>query len=281
MKFLAQRGPIASALWALLAACDDTLLVGRTGGTAGATSNAICLPSRCGGATLACGDCLDNDADGLVDAADPDCLNACQPSEANFLDAKIMEANRCAQDCYFDGDLGPGNDGCQWPLECDPLRDAQNARGKCSYDPSFIVKVGARDLTCAELSATQEPGCVLSCLPLTPNGCDCFGCCKPPGLDHAVWLGSQDDAGNPTCSAATLGDPALCRPCTQVPSCLNTCDACEVCVGRATPTANCDPQTRCTNGRPPCGQPGDASCPNGNYCVSGCCVDTSASSLGK
>lgn len=72
-----------------------------------------------------------------------------------------------------------------------------------------------------------------------PDGCDCFGWCKP---------------------------------CTQVPSCLSSCETCELCVGKATLPSSCTSQT-CTSSQA-CGLPGQAACPAGQYCITGCCQTT-------
>jgi hypothetical protein len=75
---------------------------------------------------------------------------------------------------------------------------------------------------------------------LVPNGCDCFGCCElPAGGGRTVFLGSEPRNGAPRCSPATVSNPDSCRPCTQVTACLNTCERCEVCIGRPRPPADC------------------------------------------
>src|SRR5690606_11999292 len=81
-----------------------------------------------------------------------------------------------------------------------------------------------------------EPNCGVGndarCAELTPNGCDCHGCCNVPGAAGAVLLGSVDSAGASTCDNAGLGDPARCAPCEVDPSCFNDCAECELCFGR-------------------------------------------------
>src|SRR5690242_6920212 len=44
----------------------------------------VCFQATCQGKLYACGDCMDNDGDGKVDADDPDCLGPCQNSETGF-----------------------------------------------------------------------------------------------------------------------------------------------------------------------------------------------------
>jgi hypothetical protein len=152
--------------------------------------------------------------------------------------------------------------------------------------------------------------CLDLCLPLTPNGCDCFGCCTFPemegagddGSDGYVWIGHMDDPG---CQLDNVTEPAACPPCTPDPSCLNGCGYCEICVGKPTipddcfPTVTIDggvlpdggpvpdagitidsgtlpdggtPPPRCPPELQACGLPGDPPCPRGTYCITGCCM---------
>ncbi|NCT11979.1 MAG: hypothetical protein GW767_04415, partial [Rhodobacterales bacterium] len=41
----------------------------------------ICYKTTCAGKLLECGDCVDNDGDGLVDWRDPECLGPCDNTE--------------------------------------------------------------------------------------------------------------------------------------------------------------------------------------------------------
>jgi hypothetical protein len=86
-----------------------------------------------------------------------------------------------------------------------------------------------------------------------------------------VWLGSEA-GGEGTCTLDVLDDPALCRPCTQVAACLNTCDTCEICIGKPELPPECTVQI-CENGEQVCGQPGQDPCPAGYFCVTGCCQE--------
>ncbi len=95
--------------------------------------------------------------------------------------------------------------------------------------------------TCAELDAAQSQTCTDYCGPLTPNGCDCFGCCElPAGGGKYVWLGSEiNDVGS--CSLKDVADPTKCQPCTPVQACLNKCEKCEICLGKPTLPPECFP----------------------------------------
>ncbi len=216
------------------------------------------------GTTPQCADCVDNDGDGRVDWQDPECAGPLDNDEKTF-GTGIPGDNKdaCKQDCFFDGNSGQGDDGCEWNLKCDP---ANTSPGQCAYDPNFKNCPGQ-----------QSQKCIDFCQKLTPNGCDCFGCCAvtlPGGGTKNVTLSS-------TCSLADIDDPAKCAPCTLSTSCVNDCGTCELCIGKTTlppecaqnapPDSGTGGQT-CSEGLPVCN---DAlPCPVGLYCVTGCCVAT-------
>jgi hypothetical protein len=129
--------------------------------------------------------------------------------------------------------------------------------------------------TCDEL-LTQPSSCLDVCVPLTPNGCDCFGCCElPSGSGSFVWIGATV-GGVGRCDSQNLDDPTKCKPCTPVPSCFNDCKRCEICIGKPTRPSDCDGsppgQGQCPPGLAECGGEQSVTCEAGRYCVSGCCV---------
>lgn len=241
-----------------------------------------------------CSDGQDNDADGKIDAADPDCVSPLDNDESSLstgIAGDNMDA--CKQDCFFDGNSGSGDDGCDWNLKCDP---ANTNPGQCSYDADF-----------RNCRTEQSQKCINSCRKLTPNGCDCFGCCTVPGLSYPIRLTS-------TCSSATFGDPTKCPMCTQSASCTNDCGRCELCLGKTSIPADCGSTgtggasgTGGMNGMGgatgtggntgggsgggsggsggptpdcgpylPCGPDGldPAACTGGTICITGCCIPT-------
>jgi hypothetical protein len=207
------------------------------------------------GRTYQCGDCRDNDEDGVADARDPDCLGPCDNTE-DTLDAGFANSGKCGLDCYFDRDGGQGNDGCLWDRRCDSLAGSDL---ECSDAP----------LNCGAVSK-QSDQCRTRCQPLVPNGCDCFGCCTFDG--RSVYVGTLKD-GKPVCTREALNDPALCAPCRPVADCQNPCTGCEVCVGEVAPPANCGGTSiRCSTGVKACRDHSD--CGSLAYCLTGCCVDT-------
>jgi hypothetical protein len=89
------------------AACSRSIEVATVGEQPRAgDADAGCNLTECDGVVLECGDCEDNDADGLSDAEDPDCWGACHDSEANW-----APRQQCSNgSCFFDRNCGLGND---------------------------------------------------------------------------------------------------------------------------------------------------------------------------
>jgi hypothetical protein len=151
------------------------------------TGGGPCVPVACNGHIYECGDCLDNDGDGKIDSEDPDCLGPCDNTENSYYGGIPGQNNAgCKMDCYFDQDTGAGNDDCYWDHRCDPHETDPNyypehdEGNKCEYnsDPNFTPP--ASPFTCSQMYNTQSTACHDYCGPLTPNGCDCFGCCELP-----------------------------------------------------------------------------------------------------
>ncbi len=232
----------------------------------------FCTVATCQGKVYACGNCLDDDGDCRVDSDDPDCLGPCDNTEDSYYGGIPGQNNSpCKSDCYFDQDTGAGNDDCYWSHKCDPLEVPPNyppEGDKCAYDPN--ANIAGYSGTCATAETTQSAQCLSYCGPLTPNGCDCFGCCAIPGAPTTVWLGSENPPGTGSCNVNTVADPTMCKPCTQVPACLNPCGHCEICVGKPTLPSDCLTQI-CPTGAEPCGLPGQAPCAAGKSCITGCC----------
>ena len=264
-----------------LAGTGGTSTTSGTGGASassgtGAAGEGPCQMSYCQGKLYHCGNCMDDDGDGLIDSADPECTGPCDDTEDSYFGGIPGQNNSpCHEDCYFDQDTGAGNDHCYWNQACDmrskmpdypPSGDA-----RCVYDEN--ARTAGTTATCADLRATQDPSCLSYCLPLAPNGCDCFGCCELPADSGSyVWIGSADRTGG-TCTPDKVSDPTACHPCTPVQSCFNACDPCEICVGRTAPAPSCSGSgtSQCQGGATPCGQPGQAGCGSNEYCVTGCC----------
>ena len=259
-----------------------------TGGTGAVGGTGGCHIIQCDGRTTLCGDCMDNDGDGLIDNDDPECLGPCDNYEGEELLSGVggETGEQCKADCYFDFGNGAGNDDCHWSRSCDPLEP----KVQCVYDET---KLGGNDCP-----VTQSQLCEDVCTPLTPNGCDCFGCCTfpelaglgPDGGTGYVYIGSESG-----CTFETVTDPIFCQACTPAGNCLNTCERCEICLGKPDIPADCFPGTggsggsggtggsggmagsgggeRCPVGKQVCGLAGDDPCPGGSFCLTGCCTD--------
>jgi hypothetical protein len=218
----------------------------------GTTGGSVPMPVACEGKIWECGDGIDNDGDGAIDGGDKECTSPCDDRENSFQTELPGMAKDCKNDCYWDPESGVGNDGCEYSLEC----DAQNpgAQIKCGFDEVCDPKITAQ--------------CLDVCVPIIPNGCDCFGCChiETPNGMRDIYLGSS-----PLCS---LGNLDACESCTFQEGCQNPCeeDKCEQCFGQSEPPEGCGPAT-CDPGVMPCevDQNGVHDCGEGFFCSTGCC----------
>jgi hypothetical protein len=240
---------------------------GGTLNTGGATNTGglnaggnVPLDSACEGSCI-CANGLDDDDDGLIDGFDPECTGPYDNDEGSFATG-IPGDNRDPkwQDCFFDGNSGAGDDDCRYHTDC------------------LTGDLPADDKDC---TLTQQ--CLDFCAPLTPNGCDCFGCCTVDTAD-----GSIDILTGTTCSLDNIDDEDACPRCVKSEVCGNTCGECELCPGKTvedlpetcTPGAGGasgvggapgDPGYTCDDGEQVCG-PDLPGCPIGRYCSLGCCL---------
>ena len=264
---------------------------GDGGGTAG-SGNYIPPPpteeAPCLNQLYECGDLEDNDNDGLIDYQDPDCLGPCDNTEDSYYpDLPGGSGQDCDLDCFWDTGLGHEEE-CYWDHHCDPYADAGNPavnpQVDCAWDSATNGPVGGESFTpspytCDQMYSSQPQACIDDCMPLAPNGCDCFGCCElPAGSGSYVWLGSYDEDKNGTCTLAVIDDATKCKPCTPVPGCNNPCEICELCLGKTELPPECDPGSgggppgQCPPNVQPCGVVGQDPCPSNHYCITGCCV---------
>jgi len=191
----------------------------------------------CGSEPCACSDGLDNDGDGVTDGADSECTGPFDNDESTFATG-IPGDNRDPkwQDCFFDGNSGAGDDGCRYHSDCltgDLPED----------DPDCVV--------------TKE--CQDYCEPLTPPGCDCFGCCDVTTEDGEtvhILVGES-------CSLANIDDEKACPRCEPTSVCANECGECEICIGKTVEDLpdSCwpDPPTTGAGGGPSSGAGGGPS----------------------
>ena len=212
-------------------------------GVAGSGTNTLAL---CDSAACACEDGIDNDADGETDGFDTECTGPNDDDEGSFATGIAGDnIDPKWQDCFFDGNSGAGDDKCRYHTDC---------------------LTGGPEATPENCSVTQQ--CLDFCVPRTPNGCDCFGCCNILGADgvqHNVLISVQ-------CDADHLED---CESCIPTEECGNTCGECELCPGKtaADLPESCQPDAgtpyQCEGGLTQC--EASADCTAGYYCSFGCC----------
>jgi cysteine-rich repeat protein len=226
--------------------CDDGNLESDDGCS---SSCGVEGPIECDGQIYACGDEIDNDMDGFTDLEDPECISPCDDDETTFKTNLPGQNNDCKSDCYFDSNSGGGNDHCEWNLQCDP--ENSGAEIGCEYDPNAMG-----------CETEMPPECLDFCVPLLPNGCDCFGCCEIDG--QFVYLDG---------SMCALDNIDACQSCTFFENCNNPCEPeiCELCFGQTEEDLppECD-EPGCGEGLTPCLDVAD--CPESFYCQTGCCV---------
>jgi hypothetical protein len=218
-------------------------------------------PLACDNNIWSCGDGVDNDSDALIDFRDPDCLSPCDDSEDTLGPQQLIAGNPCKLDCFFDTNVGGGDDKCEWNVMCDP--QSPGTVIGCPYNLDFAMS----DAWCPAMQVVE---CTDQCLPLVANGCDCFGCCEIAGEFRS--LQDLDDGWSPAedCSADHLD---ACPACTPNLSCFNACEAddCELCL-LAELAPGCE-QPSCPEGIEPCTDP--YGCAEGEFCQTGCCRPTS------
>lgn len=214
---------------ALVAACVTDIEVGRAirgdslssedADTRGedASASGECVRVRCRGPVLECGDCEDNDGDGLVDEADPDCFGPCSDSERTLLG----RTQPCPNDsCFFSFDCGEGND-----LTCSTLiPNGCDCHGCCEID-GRSVHLGSLDgdgnPSCTSGGLTNPLACETCTLDTAClNACDdCEVCFASPTVNTSCPM--DDGCQIPAC-------PDGVEPCSN--ECGLRCGAGFVCV---------------------------------------------------
>ena len=183
--------------------------------------------SKCDLAKPQCSNGCDDDNDGLIDGFDPQCTGALDNDEGSFATGQSGDNNDpIKQDCFFDGNSGSGNDGCEIHVCC--LLKDPNCGVTYYNHPAF-------DPSTCSTAVTQM--CIDKCKPGTPPGCDCFSCCTVCDAQGCVTV-DTNPAVAPNCTQDSLRDPNKCPPCTQNSLCSNPCgagggsDPCVLCPGQ-------------------------------------------------
>lgn len=211
----------------------------------------------CDPAGAECNNCIDDDGDMKVDGFDPHCTGPLDDDESSF-DTNIPGDNNNAtrQDCAFDGNSGPGNDGCDLHTCCLLVGECP-AELDQGYDPD-------------DCEVTDE--CRDNCGPITPPGCDCFGCCTICN-DDGCWDVFTNPTVAPECDIGVLDDDAKCPKCNLDETCGTTCDPdnCILCPGQT--IDDLPPQcmdAQCPDNLTPCAS--NTDCLSDEFCATGCCI---------
>lgn len=230
----------------------------------------------CSPGSAQCSNCIDDDNDGLIDGFDPECSGPLDNDESSFATGIPGDnIDKTDQDCFFDGNSGQGNDGCNQHTCCllgapdkatcaqlAPLANANKYDIAQCYPPVGMAEI--------------PPKCTMVCGGITPPGCDCFGCCTlcdgANCFDIAI-----NPVISPGCDPTNISDPNICKRCTKTENCGSSeCggDTCVLCPGQdpSTLPSSCGGMNECPMGYEACGA--DNSCPVGTYCSAGCCIGT-------
>jgi cysteine-rich repeat protein len=229
--------------------CDDGNLVDADACSARCMSNVL----PCDGHIYECGDGSDNDNDGLIDTDDPECNGPCDDAEDSLCEYLGNLSNDCKIDCAFDPNVGTGDDHCEGDWGCYP-----NEIG-CEPPPEQWM-----------LCTFVEPECLDFCLPLLPNGCDCYGCCELDG--QTVKLNSGSYFGSDSYGCCDLDNLDLCQTCELRLDCFNPCEpeSCELCFAQTIDELELGcTEPSCPPGGSPCASTDD--CAEGWFCQTGCC----------
>lgn len=242
----------------LVAACGDNSSMGNgDGGVGGDDGGGMCtglctdappFGGMCDPSSpTQCANCIDDDGDGDVDGFDIQCAGPLDDDEGSFgtgIPGDNIDAVK--QDCFFDGNSGGGNDGCDIHVCCilGAATKADCPIGANRYNPDDCPP----PLGTHPLSQT----CIDNCGAVTPPNCDCFGCCTvcDPDNPSSCFDVATNPATSPMCTPDVIDDPTKCLRCTKNTQCGG---------GGST----CDGQA-CTEQ--------DQTCPDSTYCSQGCCI---------
>jgi hypothetical protein len=231
------------------------------------------VPPNCSPGATQCSNCIDDDGDGYIDSYDVECTGPLDNLENSFgTGINGDNIDPVQQDCFFDGNSGGGNDGCNIHVCC--LLGAATVQectiGQNQYNPaSCPPPIGTVPLS-------QK--CLDVCGKLTPPGCDCFGCCTlcDPATNQCFDIATNPNT-SPNCTLQTINDPNVCKRCMKVTSCGNTTcggNTCILCPGQDPNDLppECNGDTACPTGAQTCAN-GEA-CPAQTYCDLGskCCI---------
>lgn len=212
--------------------------------------------ATCNGLPCACSDGIDNDQDGLVDAADPECTGPADNDESMTTNFPTNPAGQvlCGNTpCECNDGIDNDGDGTADGLDVECSGPADNDEGSFAtgisgdnkdpfwQDCFFDGNSGAGNDGCRyhtecltgeresdDRTCTVSDKCLDFCGPLAPNGCDCFGCCEVTKADGSTTTVVLSDG----CSEEELDNPEKCQTCRLADACVNECGECELCLGK-------------------------------------------------
>jgi hypothetical protein len=242
-------GCVAIAMIAACGGSNSRAPGGDGGGTMGdgGSGGGDGPSSACIAGLSQCSNCIDDDGDGKIDGWDIECTGAGDSDEATFeLGIPDYCWPRCVnQDCFFDGDGGSGNDGCNIHVCCllGATSIADCPVGASQYDPKACPPPIGK--------GTLEPWCIDNCSSVTPPGCDCFGCCTVcDPVTNQCYDVTINRVVSPECTEDALSDPTKCKACTKSTLCEGgACggDICTLCPGQEASDlpADCNGMNQC------------------------------------
>jgi len=266
------RATLLAALVLIAPACDEQVVDVATDPVDAATAaddsgepmmsvqppTVLCAEGNC-----LCNNGRDDDGDGLLDGADPECTGPYDDDEASFSTGIVGGEPVGCQDCFFDANATSADDDCNHDARC----EVPGALERQDED-DWVDACGL-----AETECKPSAQCVSSCKDLTPNGCDCFGCCEMRKDDEKFTVRLVD-----TCSLDRLDDEEACPPCKRNKECENKCGMCELCPGRGVDDlpASCEDEVEPGGPGYACDEwevCGEAlPCRDDFYCNMGCCL---------
>jgi hypothetical protein len=237
----------------------------------------------CSAGSPQCANCIDDDTDGKVDGYDPECSGPLDNDESSFKTGIPGDnIDDTMQDCFFDGNSGAGDDGCN-QHSCCLLASPDQA--SCATDaPESNANKYKMEECYPPVGTTPVPAkCTMICGGITPPGCDCFGCCtvcNGSGCEDII----LNPAVSPQCDQSNITDPGAdntegtaddpCKRCVKNTNCGSSeCGGatCILCPGQTTLPPECTGGTpTCPTGYMACDSMGN--CPTDTYCNNGCCV---------
>jgi len=240
-----------------------------------------------------CSDCVDNDMDTRVDGFDPECSGPADRLEDSFatgIPGDNIDATM--QDCFFDGNSGAGNDGCNQHVCC--LLQATSEANCALLAPD--ADESKFDITKCYQPYGNVPvpmKCKDNCGVLAPPGCDCFGCCTVCDAGGCADV-ILNPAVSPNCNDMNITNPGTdnqlgtaddpCKKCQKTDCGTTECAydgvSCTPCPGQCDMNGVCNPplpaacggMSMCPSGYVACDTANMNACPQGTYCQNGCCV---------